>query len=354
MPRILSIGTAVPEYTLEQEEAKDFAGRLFRDSFQNIDRYLPIFEHARIRSRRLSRPREWFDKKRGLAERNQVYMETACQLGDEAVRRCLAQAGLSSKQVDHLFFVSTSGLATPSIDARMVHRLGLDLHVKRTPIWGLGCAGGASGLARAYEYTRAFPDSLVVILAVELCSLTFRPNDRSKSNFVATSLFADGAAAVLLAGDEVALPKDMESQPQVVDTMTTTWPDSLDVMGWDVTDDGLKVIFSRDIPGIVRKEVRPVFREFLERTGVSQEQISRYITHPGGVKVLNAYQEALGLPQEALVHSRGVLRDYGNMSSATVLFVLERELKDPHDPGEYGVITALGPGFSSELMLIRW
>nr|WP_188431642.1 3-oxoacyl-[acyl-carrier-protein] synthase III C-terminal domain-containing protein [Kroppenstedtia guangzhouensis] len=354
MPRIVSVGTAVPEHILPQKEAREFVRRLFEDSFDDIDRYLPIFENSRIETRYLSRPRAWYEQDRGFAERNRIYIEMACLLGKEAVIRCLERAGLSPGEVDHLFFVSTSGLATPSIDARMVKGLGLNRHVKRTPIWGLGCAGGASGLARACEYARAFPDSRVVLLAVELCSLTFRLNDRSKSNLVATSLFADGAAAVLVAGDAARIPGEWGDPPAVLDTMTTTWPNSLDVMGWDVTDDGLKVIFSRDIPGIIRKEVLPAVKEFLERTGVASDQIRRYMAHPGGAKVLKAYQEVLELPGEALVHSHAVLKKYGNMSSATVLFVLERELQESHQPGEHGLLTALGPGFSSELMLLRW
>ncbi|MGF7087818.1 alkylresorcinol/alkylpyrone synthase [Kroppenstedtia sanguinis] len=354
MPRIVSVGTAVPEHILPQEEAREFGRRLFEDSFDDIDRYLPIFENTRIHTRHLSRPRSWFEQERGFGERNRIYIETACHLGEEAVSRCLDRAGISPEEVDHLFFVSTSGLATPSIDARIVNGLGLNRHVKRTPIWGLGCAGGASGLARACEYARAFPDSRVVLLAVELCSLTFRLNDRSKSNLVATSLFADGAAAVLVAGDDAQIPGESGAGPMVLDTMTTTWPNSLDVMGWDVTDDGLKVVFSRDIPGVVRKEVTPLVGEFLEQVGLSLDQVRRYIAHPGGAKVLKAYEEALELPGEALLHSYEVLKEYGNMSSATVLFVLERELRESHHPGEYGLMTALGPGFSSELMLLRW
>ncbi|SMO83967.1 type III polyketide synthase [Melghirimyces algeriensis] len=354
MPKIVSVGTAVPEHILEQQEAQEFAVRLFKDSFQDLERYLPIFANSRIQTRRLSRPREWYEKERGFAERNRAYTETACRLGVEAISRCLDAAGLSPEEVDHLFFVSTSGLATPSIDARMVNQLGFRRHVKRTPIWGLGCVGGASGVARAYEYTRAYPDSRVVLLTVELCSLTFRYNDRSKSNLVATSLFGDGAAAVLLAGDEAELPANSSHIPRVLDTMTTTWPDSLNVMGWDVTDNGLKVIFSKSIPAIVKNEVLPVIQEFSDQTGVPLNQVRRYIAHPGGMKVLKAYEEVLGLPEEALECSYAILNEYGNMSSATVLFVLERELQRRHHPGEYGLLTALGPGFSSELVLIRW
>lgn len=352
MPRILSVGTAVPEYVLDQDEAKQFASSLFRESFADIGRYLPIFEHAAIHTRRLSRPRTWFEEERSFRERNRAYTEVACRLGEEAIRRCLQSVGLEPAEVDHLIFVSTSGLATPSIDARIVNNLSLQRHIKRTPIWGLGCAGGASGLARAYEYARAFPESRVVLLAVELCSLTFRRNDRSKSNLVATSLFADGAAAVLVSGDGVE--PYAPGSPRMVDTMSTLWPDSLDVMGWDVVDDGLKVVFSRDIPSIVRQEVRPAIETFLRQRGMELAELGPIIAHPGGAKVLAAYEEALELSPDSLRHAHGVLAEYGNMSAATVLFVLERELRESHSPGTVGLVTALGPGFSSELMLLEW
>ncbi|WP_380702713.1 type III polyketide synthase [Salinithrix halophila] len=354
MPYIVSVGTAVPDHTLQQEEAREFARELFRDAFQDITRYLPIFDHASIRTRRLARPREWFEEDRSFAERNDAYTETACRLGEEAVKQCLERAGVHPGEVDHLFFVSTSGLATPSIDARMIHRLGFSRHVKRTPIWGLGCAGGASGLARAYEYTLAFPESRVILLAVELCSLTFRRGDHTKSNLVATSLFADGAAAVLIIGNEAPFPAGLSGRPRVLDTMSTTWPNSLDVMGWEVEDDGLKVLFSRDIPSIVRREVPAAVEGFLTRSGLDLNRVGRVIAHPGGMKVLTAYQEALSLPEEAFRHSRSILGEYGNMSSVTVLFVLERELQEEHQAGSYGLVTALGPGFSSEMMLLQW
>ncbi|SDX02666.1 15-methylpalmitoyl-4-hydroxy-2-pyrone synthase [Marininema mesophilum] len=354
MPRIVSVGTAVPEHTLMQEEAREFARELFRDTFSDIDRYLPIFENSTIQTRRLARPREWFEEERPFSERNDAYTETACHLGELALERCLAAAGVTAQEIDHLFFVSTSGIATPSIDARLVHRLDFSCHVKRTPIWGLGCAGGAVGLARAYEYARAFPESRVMLLAVELCSLTFRRGDRTKSNLVATSLFADGAAAVLMIGDQVPLGREVIHCPQIIDTLSTTWPDSLDVMGWEVDNDGLRVVFSRDIPTLVRREVRPAVEGFLSRSGLEIDRLDRVIAHPGGMKVLSAYEETLGLAPDILGLSRSVLGEYGNMSSVTVLFVLEKELGQEHQEGNYGLLTALGPGFSSEMMLLQW
>lgn len=353
MARVISIATAVPPYEVAQAEARHFAKNLFAKSFSNIDRLLNIFENTSIQTRRFSRPRDWFEAEHSLAERNEAYVETACQLGEEAIVRCLDQAGLRPGDIDHIFFVSTTGMATPSIDAHLINRLYMNPHVKRTPIWGLGCAGGVVGLARAYEYAKAFPTSRVLLLALELCGLTFRRNDLSKSNLVATSLFADGAAAVLIAGKQADLPLPVEG-PEIISAMSTMWPDSLDVMGWDVRNDGLKVVFSKDIPTIVRNQVKQVVDEFLENAQLDLDQVDHYITHPGGIKVLQAYQESLGVPIDKFKHAYSVLSEYGNMSSATVLFVLEKELQQSHAYGSYGLVSALGPGFSSELLLLRW
>jgi alkylresorcinol/alkylpyrone synthase len=349
--RIVAVGTAVPEYEVDQREAQEFARGLFQRAFVDIDRLLTIFDHAAIERRRFSQPRSWFEQDHSFAERNGAYVEAACNLGEEAIRRCLKRAGLTPREVDHFIFVSSTGLSTPSIDAHLVNRLGMNPRVKRTPLWGLGCAGGVAGLARAFEVARAFPEQRVLLLALELCGLTFRRNDLSKSNLVATSLFADGAAAVLIAGEKAAAGTD---GPRIIDATSMTWPRSLDVMGWEVVDDGLKVIFSKDIPSIVRRKVRPVVEEFLGRWKLTPERVERYIAHPGGAKVLTAYEEALSLKETALSRARSVLRSHGNMSSATVLFVLEQEMREKPEAGTYGLITALGPGFSLELMLIQW
>ncbi|SFI88427.1 type III polyketide synthase [Thermoflavimicrobium dichotomicum] len=350
MARILSIGTAVPPYTYNQAEIRDFSKQLFQDTFPHIDRLLSIFENTAIEQRYFSRPREWYEEDRSFKERNQIYIEMACQLGEQAIQRCLESTGIQPHEIDHFLFVSTTGLATPSIDAHLINRLKMKPHVKRTPIWGLGCAGGVAGLARAYEYVQAFPTQRVLLLTLELCGLTFRRDDRSKSNLVATSLFADGAAAVLVTGSK----SNPYFGPRIVTTKSIIWPESMDVMGWELEDDGLKVIFSRDIPTLVRKQMRPIVDEFLEEINLQLGDIQYVISHPGGRKVLEAYQEALGISRDPLTHAYSVLRDYGNMSSATVFFVLERELQESHPYGSYGLVTALGPGFSSELALLCW
>ncbi|MBD1370846.1 type III polyketide synthase [Hazenella sp. IB182357] len=350
MSRIISVGTAYPPHVMNQSEARAFAKRHFQHSFPHIDRLLPIFEHTAIEERRFSRPQEWFEKEPSFYERNQAYIEVACQLGEEAIRKCLSLSNTDPTEIDHIFFVSTSGLATPSIDAHLINQLKMKLNTKRTPIWGLGCAGGVAGLARGYEYVQAFPHAKVLVVALELCSLTFRSQDFSKSNLVATALFADGAAAVLLAGEEAGI----EIGPRILTTQSHLWPDSFDVMGWQLQNDGLEVIFSRDIPSLVRQEVTPVVDRFLQENRLSRSDMSRWVMHPGGLKVLQAYEDAFECPREVFDHAYEVLRQFGNMSSATVLFVLEKELKESHQFGSYGLMAALGPGFSAELLLLQW
>ncbi|MGA9172848.1 MAG: 3-oxoacyl-[acyl-carrier-protein] synthase III C-terminal domain-containing protein [Thermoactinomyces sp.] len=353
MPRLIAIGTAVPEYEVKQEEVRVFAKDLFGQSFSNIDRFLTIFENAAIDRRKFCKPRKWFERNHSFAEKNQAYVESAIDLGEKAIRCCLAKAGVEPEKIDHLFFVSTTGMSTPSIDAHLINRLEMPGRMKRTPIWGLGCAGGVAGLARAYEYTKAFPDACVLLLTVECCGLTFRNSDQSKSNLIATSLFADGAAAVLVAGDQ-AVSSFSETGPEILDSASMMWPRSLDVMGWDVEDDGLKVVFSRDIPALVRTKVRPIVDSFLVRHQLDLNSIGTFIMHPGGRKVLEAYTEAFHTEKEKLKTAYEVLRDYGNMSSATVLFVLEKTLRQGAWAGKNGLMAAMGPGFSLEMILLKW
>jgi alkylresorcinol/alkylpyrone synthase len=233
-----------------------------------------------------------------------------------------------------------------------MNRLRFSAHMRRTPIWGLGCAGGAAGLARAAEWARLSPGSNVLLIAIELCSLTFQREDLSKSNLVATALFGDGAAAVVVQSDA---SENGRGGPRIVASRSTLFPETEDVMGWDVNDAGLKVLFSRDIPTIVRRFVRENADEFLTEQGLMLQSIRHLIAHPGGVKVMAAYEEAFGLDPNALRHAREVLRSAGNMSSPTVLFVLDRFLADSSvRPGDLGLLTALGPGFSSELVLLQW
>jgi len=351
LPHITAVGTAVPPYILRQDEIRDFVRRLFADSFRDIDRLLPIFHNGQVKTRHFCVPLEWFGQSHTFAEKNALFQEWAVRLGVEAAKDCLNRAGKSVSDIDHLFFVSTTGIATPSIDSRIINELKMGVYTKRTPIWGLGCAGGAAGLSRAIDYVTAYPDECVLLIAVECCGLTFQREDKSKSNLVATSLFADGAAAVLVEGE--ACVRASEKKIQVVDTMSTLWPDTRDVMGWDINEHGLKVIFSRDIPAIVCQLLKPGLMEFLERHGLTGRDIRHFIAHPGGRKVIEAYAEVVGVELAYFFHALDVLHRFGNMSSVTVLFVLQAFLEQGIAPGEYGIVTALGPGFSSEMLLVK-
>ena len=354
MPRILSVGTAVPPHTVSQEASRRFTQQFFQEAFPDIERYLQVFANSRVEKRHFCVPLSWFSSPHTTAEKNQLYIEHACQLGVEAIQRCLNKISLSAEDIDCLLVVSSTGISTPSIDARLLNLLPLREDITRVPLWGLGCAGGAMGLSRAADYARAFPDSLVLLLSVELCGLTFVQNDRSKSNLIATSLFADGAAAVLVAGDEIATRHASDStSPSISGSRTVTWKDSLDVMGWDVTDDGLKVVFSRDIPSLVKQRMRSAVDQFLDRHQTSLPQITHFVLHPGGAKVLTAYQHSLEIEPDRLLPAHQVLQAYGNMSSPTVLFVLEKQIERSWQSGEKGLVAALGPGFSCELLYLQ-
>lgn len=350
MPRIAAVGTAVPPYSVSQESAQELSREHFSDHLDELPRLLDIFGHAKVSRRYFALPPRWVASRGSFAERNAPFLEEATKLAAEAAERCLAKAGRDAAEVGTLVFVSTTGIAAPSIDAYLIQRLGMGGNTRRLPVWGLGCAGGVAGLARASELSLSDPGGLTLLVAVELCGLTFCPEDRSKSNFIATALFGDGAAAVLVAGPRAGSPG-----PRIVGAHSTLWPDTYDVMGWDVAEDGFRVRFSRDIPTIVRRLLRPAVEQFLKPHGLSPADVAHYITHPGGPKVLAAYGEALGLTAEKLSAARSVLAEYGNMSSVSVLFVLERILAEAKAaPGDYGLLTALGPGFSSEQLLIRW
>jgi alkylresorcinol/alkylpyrone synthase len=325
----------------------------FVGAFPQIDRYLPVFAHAQIDQRSFAAPPEWFLTPHSFSESNAQFVAVATELSEQVSRDCLERAGLAPQQIDHVIVVTTTGVAAPSIDARLINRLQMRPHTRRTPIWGLGCAGGIGGLSRAYEYARAFPDQRVLLVCVVLCSTTFQWDDLTTRNLIATSLFADGATAVIVAGDQVEAPPAAHSL-EILSTQSTLWSDTLEVMGWETVDSGFRVVFSPRIPSIVEMLMRDNIAELLAPHGLGLDDIDHWILHPGGAKVITAYEQALDIDPERLEHTRGVLRDHGNMSSATVFFVLERFLRaGAPRPGEYGVLAVLGPGFSCELALVR-
>ena len=355
-PSILSVATATPPHRIPQPVAKDFARAMFSDVYRDIDRLLPIFDHSGVEHRNFCVPAEWFYEDHSFSEKNDLYVESALDLSEKAARRALDKAGAGPSDVAAVFFVSTTGLAIPSIDSFLLRRLGLSEHTRRVPVVGLGCAAGASGLGLAAHYAGACPPGeLVLLVAVELCGLTFQKGDRSKANLVSTALFADGAAAVLIGREADGEPTEGPTEgPELLGSYTTTWPGTEDIMGFDVGEHGLKVLLSRSVPTVVYERMPENLRLALDSVGLTLEDIRHPIIHPGGAKVLDAFEEVLGLEPGGLDISREVLREHGNMSSVTVLFILERFLAgDNTTAGEHGVLSAMGPGFSAEHVFFR-
>ncbi len=344
-PRLLSLATAVPPYKLAQDEVAARAPEIFAGLGGRLDCLLPVYDHAGIESRYSCVPLDWYLKPTGWKDRNALYVENALELIARAAGDCLARAGLGPEAVDTLIVVSTTGLSTPSLDAHLMERMAFRRDLQRLPVFGLGCAGGVLGLARAAALARAAPGSRVLLLVVELCGLTFRAGDSGSSNVVATALFGDGAAAALIAAE------DASRGPALLAWGEHTWPASLDVMGWRVEDDGFGVLFSRDIPTILRKRFGAAADAFLTRQGLARDDLAGLVCHPGGPTVLDALEEIFGLAPGAMAEARAVLRDYGNMSAASLLFVLERVLAKA--PRGRHLLSALGPGFTAGFLLME-
>jgi alkylresorcinol/alkylpyrone synthase len=346
LPRLAAIATAVPPYVLEQKDVALRVRAMFGDE-SLVERLMPVFANSGIERRYSCVPVEWYYERHDWIDRNRIYVESALQLLERATLEALARAGARLDDVDAIVCVSTTGIATPSLDALLVERMGFRRSVQRLPIFGLGCAGGALGLARAATVARDL-GTLTLFLVVELCALSFRRDDVTKSNIVATALFGDGAAAALLT--------PQARGPAVTGSGEYLFEDTLDVMGWDVAADGLRAIFSRDIPALVEKRFRTVLDAYLARTGLTLADVDAVLPHPGGVKVLAALERAFGLKPGALDDSRAVLREYGNMSAATVMFVLERSLSRGllHD-GDWrrALVTAMGPGFTAGFVTLE-
>jgi alkylresorcinol/alkylpyrone synthase len=344
-PRVLSVATVVPKYRVVQSTARDFARAMFSGVYKDVERLLPVFDNVEIDGRNFCVPPEWFYEDHTFPEKNALYVEHALDLSEKAAHRALGKADADPSEVGAIFFVSTTGLSTPSIDSQLLPRLGLSEHTRRVPIWGLGCAAGVGGLARALDHARVYQEEKVLLVGVELCGLTFQWGDRSKAGLVSTALFADGAAAAVLGNDP---------GPELLGSHSTTWPGTEEIMGWEIIEAGFKVQLSRSIPQLVRERMPQNIETACSSVGLAREDVEHLVTHPGGAKVLDAFEEVFGLGPGGLVLSREVLRDYGNMSSVTVLFILERFLESgAYAPGEHGVISALGPGFSAEHVFFR-
>lgn len=347
MPLLEAIGTAVHGPPVLQSDVRRKAEEVLAVLAPELLPKMDVFEHTGIRKRHLVRPLEWFLEPHGWEERAAIYRDIGVSLMEEASRQALARAGVGAKDVDGIVFVSTTGIATPSLDARLVNRLGMRPDVARAPVWGLGCVGGVAGFNVAADLARANPGKRYLLVSMELCSLAFNLSDMSVRAFIANTLFADGCAAVLVRGDACAGGRPLA---RIREGAQHQWADSEDVMGWDVTDEGLRVVFSRRIPDIVANEFAPVVEAYLKREATPPD---RYVFHPGGTKVIEAYEKALGLRPDALDTARHALREHGNMSSPTVFFALEESLQRPLAPGETALLAALGPGFTASLAMLE-
>jgi alkylresorcinol/alkylpyrone synthase len=302
-----------------------------------------------VQSRHLALPLERYAQLTGFGQANDAYIEVGLALAEEAVTTALRQAGRDPSEVELLMTVSVTGVAAPSLDARLVHRLGLPRHVRRVPVFGLGCVAGAAGVARMADLLRGRPEAVGVLVAVELCSLTVQRDDLSTPNLIASGLFGDGAAAVVMTGADVE-----GAGPEVVDSRAHLYPDTEDVMGWQISESGFRVLLSPRVPDMVREHVGEDVTKFLADHGAGLADVSRWVAHPGGPKVLQALSETLDVPDETFARTWRSLQQVGNLSSASVLHVLSQVLDDPPEPGALGLMLAMGPGFCSEQVLLRW
>jgi len=341
---LISLATSVPPHLFHQGEILKAARSVLAERYPQFETLASLFANTGIRHRYGVKPMEWYLERRGWPERTMAFLEGAESLFVDVARKALAQADLEATEIDTVVTVCSTGIATPTLDARVAGKLGFRTDIARVPIFGLGCAGGVSGLSIASRLAQSRPGSNVLLVAIELCTLAVRHDDLTKANIVAASLFGDGAAALVLrAGDGGAT--------RVEATGEKLWPDTLDIMGWSVDPEGFGVIFQRTIPDFVRDHMGSAVVEILERMKLSVDDIDRFICHPGGAKVIAALERALSLDQGTLDHEREVIADYGNMSAPTVLFVLER-LRAQGLP-KRSLLTSLGPGFTASCVALR-
>jgi alkylresorcinol/alkylpyrone synthase len=301
-------------------------------------------------TRNFCKPLDYYAGLHNFQEQNEEYIRISLEYSVKAIEECISSAHIQKEEITDIIFVSTTGLSTPSLDALIINKMRLSQNINRMAIFGLGCGGGVSGYSKACTLAIANPDAVVLLVAVELCSLTFLRNDYSKSNFIGSSLFADGVAACLITGDH----HEHKSRKEItfLANESKIYYDSLDVMGWQFMDTGFKVLFSSDIPTIIENNVRNDVTSFLDTQNLKLSDIKNFIFHPGGKKVLTAYEEALGVEGDFLKNTREVMNDNGNMSSTTVLYVLERFFKHGFENG-YGLMVSMGPGFSCEMVLLQ-
>lgn len=347
--RISSAATALPPHYYPQKTLIEAFLRHWGPRLERFDILERLHTATQVDGRYLVLPMEAYPPANWGAA-NDAWIQASMNLGQQAICRVMTQAGIAAEEIGALFFVSITGIASPSIDARLINRMGLSRRMKRIPIFGLGCVAGAAGIARAADYVKAFPDQAALVLSVELCSLTVQQDDLSTANLISSGLFGDGAAAVIVSGSE------RESDgPEIIATRSVFYPETEYVMGWDISEKGFRIVLSRDVPDVVLAHLGSDVDEFLAEHDLERGQIGSWVIHTGGPKVLEAAEGALGLTNGALELSWQCLRKTGNLSSASVLFVLEETMKNRRpESGTWGILAAMGPGFCSELVLLRW
>jgi alkylresorcinol/alkylpyrone synthase len=345
---ILSVETAVPPHRMPREEVKRYMRSVFPLDERRLKAIFSVVDHARIENRHSIFPIDYFIEPRPLRQITAEYREHAVQLGRQAAWAALTSAGLKPAEIDLLITVSCTGVIIPSLDAYLINDLGFRANVRRLPVTELGCAAGAAALAQAWQYLRAFPEGRVLIVSVELPTLTFQRGDLSQANLISCSLFGDGAAAAVVGG--AAAPG-----PRILGVETYLFPDSLEAMGFDLRETGFHIVLAKEVPELIRSRIKELIGGFLGRHGLRQDDVAAWVLHPGGQKLLSFVQQELGLRPDQTEPSWDVLRDYGNLSSASVLFVLKQWLAEKRaSAGDYGLLAGFGPGFSAEMVLLQW
>jgi alkylresorcinol/alkylpyrone synthase len=345
MTRIAAVATALPPHVVRQDEAVEIARRAYAGR-DDLLRLLRVFAGSGVQTRHMAFPPEYYLQERSFEERNRDFIEQGVALAERAAKSCLAKSGFRPEDIDHLYLVTTTGLATPSLDALLASRLGLRSDVRRSPLFGLGCAGGAGALIRATDVLRGAPGQTALVVSVELCGQVFSQRATTPTDVIGAALFGDGAAALVLAEGP---------GPRVLATRTVLYDGTAHLMGWAFTSDGMRLRLSKEVTDFVRERLKPVLSSFLESQSLSMGQISHWILHPGGRKILETYRAAFGLSDRMLRWTAGSLAKVGNLSSASVLFILSDLMASgrPH-PGEKSLMCALGPGFASELLILEW
>ena len=348
--KIAAAATAFPSEWYPQEQISERLVSLLGMPEGRAERLRELHRNCGIDGRHLTLPIDAYADLDGFTDANQAWLRGAVQLGEEACLKALQDAGVRPDEVDAIFFSTVTGLASPSVDARLVGRLGLRSDVRRVPMFGLGCVAGAAAVARAADFVRSDPDAVALVLTVELCSLTLQTDDHSVANLISVGLFGDGAAAAVVVGSG----RDAAG-PTIEATRSVFYPDSEDMMGWHIGAHGFRIVLSAEVPTVARERVPKDVDAFLAERDLSRADVQRWIAHPGGPKVLRGLQEGLGLDDDALAISWQSLARAGNLSSSSVLMILAETLRQrPGDPGDVGVMLAMGPGFCSELLLLRW